>query len=486
MRPEATTERSLVAAAADFIDAGGLLAPRTGVVVAVSGGADSVALLAVLRELADDRRRAYRLSVAHLDHGLRDESPADAAFVASLANEWGLACNARRVDTAALAEEWRIGIEATARRARYEFLARSAEEAGATCVAVAHHADDNAETILHRILRGSHLRGVAGMPARRPLEGTSAALVRPLLACRRAEIEAFCRSRDLAWRTDHTNADTAYTRNFIRHELLPLIRERINPNVDEALLRLARAAAETGDIIAERADELSGSMSTEGGDRVVLDAAALAGAHPATRRWLLREALERLGVSMGSVTAETLDRLAALCEEAPNAPRAVNLPGARTARRDAGRVVIASAVETDEAPADPVALAVPGATVLPGGGEVVCSLAAMDRRTFDEHRRLRPPGAELLDADRVRGKLVCRARAAGDRFRPLGSPGRRSVGDFLTDLKLDNHRRRSVRCICDADGIVYVAPLRISERVKITPKTSRVLRIEVRAGCGGP
>jgi len=112
------TDRSLVAAAAEFIDARGLLAPRAGVVVAVSGGADSVALLAVLRELADDRRRAYRLSVAHLDHGLREESPADAAFVADLADKWRLPFRTQRVDVAALAGEWRIGIEAAARRAR--------------------------------------------------------------------------------------------------------------------------------------------------------------------------------------------------------------------------------------------------------------------------------------------------------------------------------------------------------------------------------
>ena len=476
MPPASPHSDPLVGAVATFIDARRLLAPGSGVVVGVSGGVDSVALLAVLRELASEDGRGYRLTVAHLDHALREDSAADATFVADLARQWSLPCTCERRDVAAEARDRGESIEQAGRTVRYEFLRNAAAAASADRVAVAHHADDNVETVLYRIVRGTHLRGAGGIPASRRLGVSPVTLIRPMLDCRREEIEAFCQRAGLTWREDPTNADTRMRRNFIRHELLPLLRERLNPRADEAVLRLAAAAAQTESVLAELAAAALGRATREADDgRVVLDAAALAQEPPSVRAFALREALERLGVPMRSVGADRLAELADL--PCGGDSGGVCLPGGYEARREAGEVILERS-PAPTPPADAVVLDLCGETILPDGQRIVCRTAAFDSAAFVRHCSDPPGGVEILDADAIRGRLLCRPRRNGDVFVPLGCPGRQSVGDFLTNLRLPRRRRENVRCVCDEVGIVYVAPLRIDDRVRVTPRTQRVLHIE--------
>jgi len=472
----------LIQAVAGFIDTRGLLSPREAVLVAVSGGPDSVALLAALRELAAEPGRDYRLTAAHLDHRLRDGAGADAEFVADLARRWEVPCLVESRDVPAAAGD-AGGVEAAGRRVRYEFLADAAARSGASAVAVGHHADDNAETVLYRIVRGAHLRGLAGIPAERPLAGGPVRLIRPLLEVRRGEIEAFCRRRGLAWRTDETNLDTGYRRNFIRHELLPLLRARLNVRVDEALLRLARAAGEVeahlaqqGAAALERARK-RGRESFSSPSGSWLSAASLAGEPLVVRTYALRAALERLGVPLGGLTAEQLAELAALPHAAP--PAAMSLPGGFLARREGGLLVL-EAPAPGAGPADwQTTLQCPGRTLLPDARAVLCEIGEFDEAAFRAHCREHGEGVEVLDADRIRGRLICRNRREGDAFVPLGAPGRKSVGDFLSDLKLPRRLRDAAVCIADDEGLVYLAPLRIADRAKVVGATRRVLRIEL-------
>jgi len=483
MTDDFNTPEQLVDATGRFIDAHNLIPPGGRVVVGVSGGCDSVAALAVLRELAGRDGREYQLSVAHLDHALRDNSADDAEFVSDLAERWGLTCIAERLDVAALADEWSLGIETAARRARYAFLGRAAAQAGADRVALGHHADDNAETIVQRIFRGSHLRGAGGMRPSRPLENSSATVVRPLLESRRADIEAFCRARNLAWRTDPTNAQTQFTRNFIRHELLPLIRERINPKADLALLRLGRAVALAEDILAARGRQAATECITASPPgQLTADVRALGEINAELIGWVFRDALEKLPIGSSKITSETLDELSALVA---GDVATVNLPDDYVARRREDQIVIAPAGRSDAPDQAAVDLAVPGTTDLPSGMKIVCTHVDFDSDLFRAHCAARPEGVEFLDADRVFGQLTCRTRSPGDRFTPLGAPGSRTVGDFLTNAKLDRTARLSVRCVCDDRGIVYLAPLRIDQRVKITPATSRMIRIEFLCAAAG-
>jgi len=220
------------------------------IVAAVSGGADSVALGEALHLIG-----ANPLHVVHVHHHLRAEADRDAEFVAQLAGQWSAEFHLEDVDTPARSVKLGVGIEEAAREGRYEALASAAASVDAPVVAVAHHADDQVETVLHRIARGTHLRGLAGMPARRQLSA-GVLLIRPLLWARRAEIEAFCRARGLSWRDDATNASTDFTRNFIRHELLPLMRRRLNVRTDDAVLRLADAAGGAQATLDELAEDL--------------------------------------------------------------------------------------------------------------------------------------------------------------------------------------------------------------------------------------
>ncbi len=231
------------------------------VLVAVSGGADSVALLHGLALLRDELQLS--LHVAHLNHQLRgDESDADAAWVEALCGQLGLPCHVGSEAVRSLPEISALGLEGTARLARSRFLQRTAVEHGCACIAVAHTANDQAETILHHILRGTGLAGLRGMHSQEILPPDESALptvvplARPLLTIDRALVEEFLNELGQSYRTDSTNVDTTLTRNRIRHELLPLLAREFNPRIQSALLRLGQQAQEVYGQEAELADGL--------------------------------------------------------------------------------------------------------------------------------------------------------------------------------------------------------------------------------------
>jgi len=241
--------------------------------VAVSGGADSVALLLGMARLAP-----AGLVVAHADHGLRPDSAADARFVAALAERLGLPCVTRRLTVAA--SGGREGLEGRARRLRYDFLTDAAHEVGARQVLVAHTADDQAETVLHRILRGTGLAGLGGMRRSRQL-ADGVALVRPLVLVRRAEVRAFLETVAQDWREDATNTDPARSRNFLRHAILAPSAAGPYPAATESLVRLASQAGAAADALASAAEHLLETHGRRGSNgRVTLNTAPMRRLHP--------------------------------------------------------------------------------------------------------------------------------------------------------------------------------------------------------------
>jgi tRNA(Ile)-lysidine synthase len=301
---------------------------RLGLVAAVSGGADSVALLRALLEL---REPGVPLTVAHLNHGLRAaDGDADEAFVAALCARLaaegspGLHFRAARLDVAAEARRAGENLEAAGRRLRYGWLAEVARSAGAAWVATGHTADDQAETVLHRLLRGAGLEGLRGVAERRRLEG-GVGVVRPLLRVGRAQVRAALRERGQEWREDATNADWRYLRNRIRHELLPLLAERYNPAAAEALARLAEQADEAFRAEeAEAAELLRLAELPRAGARVILDAGRLDAAPRRLVRALFRLLWRREGWPRGDMGFDAWQRLAAV---AAGEAGAADLPG---------------------------------------------------------------------------------------------------------------------------------------------------------------
>lgn len=324
----------------------GLIPPEAGIVCAVSGGADSMALLHALIMVNFTYDYGWNLLVAHLDHTLRSDSAADAIFVRQQADEFSLPCLIQRTDVAAgrAAGE---SLEEAARRVRYAFLEEAAEtlrkasRGHPAVVAVGHHAEDQAETVLHHILRGTGLRGLAGMPVRRPIRwGSSIELVRPLLGFRRAELLGYLKRRGRPYRVDSTNADSAAARrNLIRHQVLPLIQETVNPEAVTALLRLAEQARRAEDVIRFCAAEaLERSFVRQEKDALVLRAALIAALPKAIRSEIIVSVLRRLGAPLQEVGFERIEAAADAAGRAGR--RVIELPGGVTVQRRKGELWI--------------------------------------------------------------------------------------------------------------------------------------------------
>jgi tRNA(Ile)-lysidine synthase len=291
-------------------------------VVGLSGGADSVALTDALAMLR--RRQGFRVVAAHLDHGLREGSADDAEFCAELCRKLDVPFRRGEADVRARAARERGGLEQAARRERYAFLRRVRDEEKATAIAVAHTRDDQAETLLLRLLRGAGATGLAGM---RPRKGD---LLRPLLAVSRDEVLAHLRERGLAWREDPSNADPAHRRNRVRHELLPYLEERFNPAIRAALARTAGLLADEAAHVRQEAEAHIAVAARQEGEALVLARAPLAAAPAAVARAVLRQALLRTG-GLAQVGALHVERVLELARSKAPSGRRLPLPGGREA-----------------------------------------------------------------------------------------------------------------------------------------------------------
>lgn len=446
-----------------------------GVIVAVSGGSDSVALLRILRELGEEFGLA--LAVAHLDHGVRGATAeADARFVADLAGQLGLPFELGRWSPPRPAH-----FEADARRARYDWLVEAARRHGAAAVAVGHTQDDQAETILQRILRGTGPRGLAGIPARRRLaEGVD--LIRPLREASRVSLRDYLGSIGQDWREDATNADTSRTRSRLRHELLPLLARDYNPRVVEALVRLGQIAA-TREPTFERLlrEHERAAIVTAGPDAIVLRRERLVALPPALRVELLRSIWRHAGWPEGAMTAGLWRRLAAFARRGE---------GCRSVAGGISVIADADCLQFRRGPGDPpppppddpVALPVPGSA---SWGDVTI-LAGLDPPaptperatgaglTATGSRGLRPETIDLdaVDLDPRSPALLVRGPRDGDRFDPLGLDGHSmALNDFFRGRGIPRDERRRVPLVCDRSGIVWVVGHRIAHRARLRDST---------------
>lgn len=298
--------------------------------VAVSGGSDSVALLALLERHA--RGRGPRLTVAHLDHGLRDESAEDRRFVEALAAGLSLACRAERREVAAL-RRGDESLEEAARRVRRGFLVEVAREVGAERIALGHTLDDQAETVVFRLVRGTGTRALGGMRAQGP-----GPFVRPLLDLERAELRDWLAACAVGWRDDPTNAEAGPARNRIRLRILPLLVRELHPQAARRIVATARRIGEDAAYLDALAGEAFARLAVEGNGRVALDAPALAALPAPLASRVARRALERARVDARRVNARHVRALLALAQDP--APRSVDLPGDLEGRRVGARVLV--------------------------------------------------------------------------------------------------------------------------------------------------
>lgn len=454
------------------------------IVVGVSGGPDSMALLQGLIALNEESDFHLSLHIGHLNHHLRGaEAEKDAAFVQAAADDLGLGCTVVDRDIAGLAAERGESIEETARNERYHVLERICIQVGAQLIAVGHHADDDAETILHRILRGTGLRGLAGIPRRRAISPMSDVhLVRPLLRHTRRDVLAFLADRGIPYRDDRSNESNEPMRNRIRNVTLPQIENDINPQVREALLRLSEQARWFEEYLRETAQRTFETLIISRTDQALaLNAVALGKRNRIVQTELVRRAIEAFQIGQQDLSFAHLKAVLDLTAD-PASGKRLDLPGGMSVTKLYDRLIFS--VPTDEpreAIASEIAVHVPGTTHLPVRQmEIKCEIATITPEQVGRWRQEKHEYEEWADFDQVHLPLIVRARRSGDRFWPLGAPGSKKVSEFLIDAKVDPAQRDHVAILCDQLGPIWVVGHRLDERVKISRHTRKVLQMHAR------
>jgi len=443
-----------------------LFRPGDHILVAVSGGVDSVVLLHLLLRLRDSLQLS--LTAAHLNHKLRGlEADADQAFVVSLAREWGVPVVVEQKDVRMFARTERLSEEEAARLVRYDFLFRAKEQVGANWVATAHQADDQVETVIDHFIRGSGLLGLSGMCEK------AGELIRPLLFASRAEIEEYAKTNGLTFRTDRTNLDVGYRRNRIRLELIPYIRRYFNPGFKQVVLRTAKIIAETEAFLADTARAAFGEVvREEKKDRVVFACNAFTSQIEAIQKYLVILAFEKLGGHRWQLRFETLERVIALAEKGQSGA-VVELGGGIKATRSRDELAIHKIREVSFQ----YHLYIGQPVVIPELGLMISAEYA----TLDDYRREmgRSRNVEFVDADKVTGQLLVRNARRGDRFYPLGGEGSKTLSDFFIDEHVPVYERWRTPVVVDQKGIVWVCGYRLDDRYKVDDQTKRVIRIQL-------
>ena len=441
------------------------------IIVAVSGGADSLALLHYLHE------QHYPLLVASFNHLLRPTAASDIDYVKEIASGLGLPFVAGSGDVAAHAAAQGLSTEEAARELRYRFLFQTAREAGAQAVATGHTADDQAETVLMHFVRGSGLSGLKGMPARiiLPAFDANIPLVRPLLSWTRADTEAACLARDLQPRMDASNSDTLYFRNRLRHELLPLL-QQYNPQIRQALAKTALALQGDYELLGELLQSVwNKTVCAAGPDYTAFDLELLKNQSPALRRNLFRKAAFQLKPGERDIDFEALNRAATL--------KPVDLAGGLKTTLEASRLYLMT--EKAELPCDdwpqvsaPFSMSA-GQASLNDNWLITCE-EQVGETLYEQAAENRDPWTAWLALEDVEQKLLIRSFQSGDRFEPLGMPRQTSkLTELFINQKIPKRLRARWPLVCVNDEIVWVVGLRHSERLKLNPETRRAIKIRV-------
>ncbi|NLY88540.1 MAG: tRNA lysidine(34) synthetase TilS [Firmicutes bacterium] len=463
-----------------------MLNPGEKVLVAVSGGVDSMTLLFVLRRLPLD----LRLHVFHLNHGLRPEAAAEQELVEKICAQWGLPC---RVEKIRLKKRARgASLQERARRERYRLLAEAAQAAGAARIALGHQADDQVETVLMRFLTGAGPEGLSGIP---PVRGP---YIRPLLAVGREEILAYAREHSLPWLEDTSNRETAYFRNRIRHCLLPLLQEEYQPGLGKRLQETAVLFREWEEFIGAAVEETLREWGVNPeGESYRIPVRSWLSLAPALRRAVFRRlffslvqrrraALPAGDVGTGGIRLEFKHSEAFLRLLTAENGKKIILPGGMECRKENDRLVLGPRGERERVVPFRQRLTVPGETVLPGGRGMVKAAWVTPAALPADWGEV-PPGEVFLDGQEIVLPLYMRTRKPGDRFYPLGLGGSKKLKDYFSDRKIPRGERDRVLLLVDGrDRILWVAGGQPDARACITKETRRVLHLSffTRAGEG--
>ena len=431
------------------------------VLAAVSGGVDSVVMLDVLAFIADEWGLVLR--IVHINHLLRGrESDADENFVRALAERYGIPISVERVETKKFAATKKLSTQEAARELRYEFFFRMLTSCKAQSVATAHTANDNAETMLMNLLRGTGIDGVAGIPIRR----NENSIVRPLLSVSRQEIAAYAKQKKLAFREDSSNASDKYSRNYLRRNIIPLLEKRINPSLIRTMSQSSAVFRNCAEYLDGQVRRAFSAAAAEKNDGVFLGVDALMNEHPYIRQMVIHSLFLGKGIEL------SFDRIAALLAliDAEKGSRA-DCGNGWVAEKESGQIFI-----FQSGTLAPFSYLLNSEGTLKGGS---FSLSVEKCGRIPNKLTAHTSTEEYVDARKVRFPLRVRSWKEGDAFVPLGMRSRKKVSDLFVDMKISRVRKEAIPIVESNGDILWVAGCRLDDRCKITPTTTEAYKFSI-------
>jgi tRNA(Ile)-lysidine synthase len=454
-----------------FVADENLIPTGSRILLAISGGADSMAMLNALYQLKKTGLLPYELFVAHINHQLRGAmSDKDEALVLTLAIALRLPCETVRVDVKTFAAQNRLSIENAARSLRRDALITIAGKFNCSLIATAHHNDDNAETVIHRLLRGTAYRGLGGIWPKKVFHNKT--FIRPLLNVSRSQILQYVQSQNILFNHDHTNDDTAITRNFIRHKLLPEMQRNCPSDIPEMLSLLSSRSRRLVELLESKLHTIWPGVAIVKLPRtIILDRAVFNTLPMPIRVEVVRRAVTKLGIGEKDYTFSHYQKVVEL--SASQKSDSLNLPGQITLSVAQTTLTFdIPSAQNDIWPA-PTVIA-PGQAINWNGFTIAARVLNAVDQDISFFIKNKPPATEWFDLDKIVGSLTIRARANGDRFWPLGLGSPKKVGKFLSDAHATG---KQTFVIEDDQKIIYLAPIRPCEQTKLTASTSRILEV---------
>ncbi len=450
------------------------------VLVAVSGGADSMALLHCLWALKAQGKIDAELICAHLNHRIRgSESDGDEQFVIREAFDLGVKVIKQSIDIPAYAKKHKLSVETAARQWRLDTLQRVASENGCGWIATGHHKNDNAETVIQRLMRGTGFRGLGGIWPKR-IFNSGVGYIRPLLCVGRDQIIEYLNGRKLKWREDSSNASLDYRRNFIRHQLLPEIQKGCEGDIAEDLWQLSCKAKRVRQATYNQIEQLWNKIALSSRRRVKLDLRQFLAQPEPIQVELIRHSLIWLGSGEGNLTEGHYSRLLELAQKNISNKK-MELPNGFTAWREYKKIVFAQSEPKhgkEKFIGKTVEVKVPGKTQF-GNYIIEAKVERFDNEALKQFQAKKGLLTEWFDFDKITGAVTVRYRVDGDKYVPLGMKEEKKIGQFLTDAKVPQDIRDITLVISDAEKIIWLWPIRMSEQAKITGNTIKTLQLRI-------
>ncbi len=457
--PETQFQHSFLNAFKEFVHRHELIARGDKIIVAVSGGIDSMVLLDLLLSISKDLK--LELSVAHFNHELRgNDADEDEAFIRAKAKQHGLECYVEHANTKSVADAKKLTIQQTARDLRYKFFNKLRTSRGYQKVATAHHADDNAETIMFNLFRGAGVQGLSGIPVMR----NDIAVIRPLLFAPRTDIEEYARLREVAFREDTTNSLSEYTRNFLRHQIVPLIKENINPNIAETLRRTSELFDQLEQFLIDTASSvLVDVMIHRTPDQIVFDLQKFH--HQPVflqEHILLHMAKEFSKLEIDFTTVKTMLKISHA-----ETGTSCSISKDVVFFRDRDHLVFRHVPNSN-----------PFQYRIAPDKSYEFEFFKFHSATVPKATMSDNPFIEYIDASALGKELLIRSWNEGDWFVPLGMKEKKKISDFFIDQKIPLFEKQTIPIVISDGSVVWICGKRLDDRYKITPKTTSVIKLE--------